>query len=199
MTNHKYQDQQEHHKRAVPKLDELEIETGRIIGMGEFCTVREVMSIQLSAKYRSKDKQRQTNREFMSTNYLRSDDNLRYALKRFRHDVVEDLEAKGKTLDVIHNEAEFLKKIDHPNIIKMRAVANCRPMNMDYFIVIDRLKDILQDRIYKEWKPAFEKSKKGMLAKFSKKRSLNRHMLTTERVTAIYDLVSALKYLHRKK
>ena len=48
-------------------------------------------------------------------------------------------------------ETHFLSVLDHPHIIKMRAVGEIDMFDKNYFIVLDRLYDTLDERI-DDWK-----------------------------------------------
>ena len=88
-------------------------------------------------------------------------------------------------------ETHFLTAIDHPNIVKLRAVAEGTPFNQSYFLVLDRLYDILDKKIPK-WA---QKSKKIVLDRGKKKSKA----LLEERLVAAADLSDALGFMHRHK
>lgn len=84
-------------------------------------------------------------RDFMAANCIRIND-ARYAIKRMRKfNVSEDTLAKG-IIDLA-NEAKILQHVFHSNIIKMRGMASCDHFSPDFFIVLDRLYDTLEERI----------------------------------------------------
>jgi hypothetical protein len=49
-------------------------------------------------------------------------------------------------------EVKFLAVLRHNHIIKMRALADVPYTSKDFFIVMDRLSETLDDRIEKVWK-----------------------------------------------
>jgi hypothetical protein len=91
-------------------------------------------------------------------------------------------------------ESRFLAVVRHPNIIKMRAVASGTPYTARFFVVLDKLYDILSTRLQK-WKAARFKGIKKLLDRGGKKELA----FWCERCTVAYDLASALKYLHDLK
>lgn len=117
----------------------------------------------------------------------------RYAVKRLHRDLDARTEARG-TIDLAI-EAKFLTVISHPNIVKMRALAQGNPIRNDYFIVLDRLYGTLEERIV-EWRAA-KKKNKGFMKFGSNKKELEG--LLVEQLTVGYDLSSAFRYLHSLK
>ena len=187
--------------RPIPKLSRLEVDTGEIIGVGEFGVVQEVLSITLLDEYTDKhNKECEEVRRYMGKHFIRGEKDLRYAIKRFRSDVIQDYYGEhGAGLDLMSNEAKFLTSIEHPNIIKMRAVGNADYLASNFFIILDRLTFTLTHKIYEMWKPQKNKCSKGIVAKFSKDKKAKLNELRAEQVVAAYDLACAFKYMHRKK
>jgi hypothetical protein len=91
-------------------------------------------------------------------------------------------------------EARFLSVIRHGNIIKMRAMSIGTPYDSKFFVVLDRLYDILSTRLVK-WKKQKPAGLKKLLDRGGKKES----SFFVERITFGYDLSCALKYLHGSK
>lgn len=95
-------------------------------------------------------------------------------------------------------ETRFLSDIEHPNIIKLRAIAATdHPYTPNYFIVLDRLYDTLEKRIEK-W-TRIKGRQKGILKHFTDPKGSKRVALSEERMIAAFDLAAALAYLHRRK
>ena len=215
--------------RPIPKISDNEREDGRILGVGEFCVVREVTQIHLLSRYAAKDADEEQVRQFMGANFKRGDEGfqLRYAVKKLRCDVVEEYyQGKNKNdciqkstsnkyknsktmydLDVLGTEVEILQQVQHPNIIKLRAVANTKHTRDPKFcVIIDRLSEILQTRIYDTWAHQLKKysGKNKKLSWFVSKKAkketaMIRRDFLVERLLVAYDLASALRYLHYKK
>ena len=130
-------------------------------------------------------------RAFMAAHYVRQGKDYRYAIK-----VVQESAKKGAQLFVnavvdLAIEARFLAVIRHPNIIKMRAMAATSPFDGKFFLVLDKLYDIMSSRL-KTWKKKVPGKLKLMTAA-GKKQSKE---FFAERLTVCYDLSCALKYLH---
>ena len=130
-------------------------------------------------------------RAFMAKHALR-DGNARYAIKRLKPDLSEkDKEAAVMDLAI---EAKFLAVISHPNIVKMRGVASTDSLRYDYFIVMDRLRDTLDERIG-DWAEQ-EKKLGGSCCGFWGADKGQLKEIRLERMTALYDISKAMGYLH---
>ena len=104
--------------------------------------------------------------------------------------------------DVLAIEAALLAVMSHPNIIKMRGIGTAHPMSLDFFIILDCLTETLEDRIHKVWKK--QSKKKGFLKnvfRSSKHNASNNgegnSNLLADQCYVVYDICSALRYLHR--
>lgn len=133
--------------------------------------------------------------EFMREHSLRNGQ-ARYAVKRMHRNLTKIKRVRGQIDLAI--ETKFLKSLQHPNIVKMRAYATADILAENFFIVLDRLYGTLEDR-WNEWKQE-RKRAKGLLGKIgigTDKAALDRNL--TERLLCCYDLTSALKYMHQNK
>lgn len=175
-----------------------ELELGRVLGRGGFCVVNEIIGINLDdsiiegPKPEMRDYQ---TREAMSTRCMRGGE-ARYAIKMLSEDCKKNpaLFLKG-TIDLAI-EARFLAVMNHPHLIKMRAVANVDAFNDGYFIVLDRLYDTLETRVRK-WKSALKKTKgiRGSLSGGKKKAT----EVILEKIGTAHDISSAMVYMHSLK
>ena len=95
------------------------------------------------------------------------------------------------------NETLFLGSIDHPHIIKLRAIGETDMCGKDFFIILDRLYDTLASRLVK-WKAA-ETKYSGIKRIFRKRVSVKRKDLLLDRLSYASQLASALVYLHHHK
>lgn len=185
-----------------------EISLGRVLGRGGFCVVSEINNIKLLRNEKS-EKGNQLlddehaihnivqDRSFMEMHCLRgSKKECRYAFKRLQASVSEDAQTFVNGIVDLAIEARFLAVIRHPNIIKMRAMAVTDPFSVDrpFFVVLDRLYDILGPRIAK-WK----KQKPTGMAKMLDRKGKKEGLLWVERITVAYDLSCALQYLHESQ
>jgi serine/threonine protein kinase len=132
-------------------------------------------------------------RKFIADHCIRHGGDARYALKILSPEVTADLGRFIQGVMDMATETRFLSDIEHPNIIKMRALANCEPYSADYFIVMDRLYDTLEARL-KLWANQYKRASgaMGRLAGGKKKVAT----LYEERIVAAFDLASAIEYLH---
>ena len=133
-------------------------------------------------------------RAFMQRHYLRKGKDTRYAIKRLKSDVEDDAHIFINGIVDLAIEAKFLAVIRHPNIIKMRALACKTSISREYFLVLDRLYDILSTRLI-SWK---RREIKGIGKLFDRK-GKRQIAFWLERITVAYDLSCALKYLHGLK
>lgn len=122
----------------------------------------------------------------------REDTRPRFAVKRVRPDLSPDWTCVA--IADLAKEAKFLASLHHSNIIRLRATVGT-PGNNDFAIVLDRLYMILDKKI-KEWK---KDDKKTRLMNVCVLDGEKHRSLMTERLTAMYDIARALKYLHKKK
>ena len=132
------------------------------------------------------------NRGFMAANCLRGKQkDCRYAIKRLQESTFKDPETFCNGVVDLAIEASFLAVIHHPNIIKMRATCLGTAFRKDYFVVLDRLYDILSERLAK-WRKQQPKGLFKMMDRGKKKEVA----FWVERLVVAYDLACALKYLH---
>ena len=86
-------------------------------------------------------------RAFMAEHTLRDGD-ARYAIKRLKPGLSDKDKVHGvKDLAI---EAKFLAAVSHPNICKMRGTAATDSLRYDFFIILDRLYETLDERI-EDW------------------------------------------------
>jgi hypothetical protein len=141
-----------------------ELLISRVAGRGGFCVVNQIDKVTLLkdgiasiAKFNDEDvAQLVPDRNFMATYCIRKGKDPRYAIKQLSDDsVLQDHHTYVNGLMDLGIEARFLAVIHHPNIIKMRAVGVGAPYSRDFFIVLDRLYDILTVRLitWKKRKP----------------------------------------------
>jgi serine/threonine protein kinase len=130
-------------------------------------------------------------RGFMKDHCFRSG-SARYAIKQLKSRRTPE-ELSEAIIDLAM-EAKFLARLSHTNIIKMRGTGGT-PCHPEYFLVLDRLYDTLEERLDK-W--AVEKKRlSGVMGIIGKKRLELRHLFS-DRLIAALDIARALKYLHEK-
>jgi len=139
------------------------------------------------------DDAEQESRRFISQHCLRENRDARYAVKFLSPDVVKDPQRYLQGILDMAIETRFLSYLEHPNIVKLRAIGKGDPFHDDYFIVMDRLYDTLQARILK-W--AGRNNRNTGLGRFIDRKGTKLAALYEERIVAAYDLSSAVAYLH---
>lgn len=132
-------------------------------------------------------------RSFMNRRCLRKGKFARYAIKTLSEECLNDPERYvGGVIDLAV-ESRFLSVIRHPNIIKMRAISDGNMYDRGFFVVLDRLYETLTLKIA-DWKKKEAKSK-GM-GKLMDMKGKKKKKVFTERLLCVYDLSTALEYLH---
>lgn len=184
----------------IPKFDAGELSIGKVLGRGGFCVVKEVTKIVLqkgdeNAGVRQSDDEHYINnivqnRGFMAQHCIREGKNCRYAVKTVQDSSRKDPQVFVNAVVDLAVEARFLAIVRHPNIIKMRAMEARDPFHSDYFIVLDKLYDIMPQRL-KKWK-----SKKKSVLKVLDVKGKKKQEFWVERLTVAYDIACALSYLH---
>ena len=130
-------------------------------------------------------------RAFMAEHSLRDGD-ARYAIKRLKPGLGDKDRVHGvKDLAI---EAKFLAVVSHPNIIKMRGTAATDSLRYDFFIIMDRLYETLDERI-EDWAEQ-EKQFVGCCGGLWGANIEELASLRLERIVALYDVSKALAYLH---
>jgi len=186
----------------MPKFDKNELTIGRVLGRGGFCVVSEIKAIRLADGEASRrvpadqDDEHQVanavqDRSFMQHNYLRGGKDTRYAIKILKSEKTSDPHYFINGIVDLAIEAKFLSVIRHPNVVKMRALACGTPFSRDYFVVLDRLYDILTTRLI-----SWRKRKVTGFGKVLDRKGKRQTAFWLERITVAYDLSCALKYLH---
>jgi len=126
----------------------------------------------------------------MARHCIRKGKDYRYAIKRVQDKSKKDPQLYVNAVVDLAIEARFLSVIRHANIIKMRAMEDASPFTSGFFVLLDKLYDIMPGRL-KKWK----KQEGGALKKiFESKNSKISFWL--ERLAVAYDLACALSYLH---
>jgi serine/threonine protein kinase len=134
-------------------------------------------------------------RAFMEKFCIRKGKDTRYAIKRLQQTSFKDAQTFVNGIVDLAIEARFLAIVRHPNIVKMRAMRVGSPFaDGTFFVVLDRLYDILTQRVLKWNKQQFTGVRK-VLDRGGKKEMA----FWVERITVAYDLACALKYLHDMK
>jgi len=187
----------------IPKFKLKELSLGRVLGRGGFCVVNEVTDITLLEGDASEVKENGRlskdehyihnviqDRSFMARHCIRKGKDYRYAIKRVQEKSKNDPQHYVNAVVDLATEARFLAVIRHSNIIKMRAMEDASPYTTGFFVVLDKLYDIMPTRL-KRWK----KEEGGALKKIFQAK-ITKLNFWVERLSVAYDLSCALSYLH---
>ena len=194
--------------------------SNELLGKGEFSNVYAVLSLLVhdydnnnninnnknNNEEEDKDNEMKEDKEaklYMKSHCLRYNGEPRYAVKCFNKTIYQESlkTCKMRACHMLQTETDLLTKLYHPCIIKLRATANLDAMDVEYFIVLDRLQCTLREKLYLDWLPRYQElGGGGMMIKLrracSKKKKLKAHDLLVERLLALVDLASAIKFLH---
>ena len=193
-----------------------ELELGRVLGRGGFCTVSEIVNLNLEPNspldFAVKNMQEADeeedefgelrydgliqDRQFLARRCLRKGKHARYAIKTLSDECLEDPERFVGGIIDLATECRFLSVIRHTNIIKMRAFADGNIFDSSFFVVLDRLYDTLTLKISK-WKKA--DSKYSGIGKMLDMKGKKKNKVWIDRLLCVYDLCTALEYLHSNK
>lgn len=190
----------------IPRFDVSELTLGREIGRGGFGRVIEVRRVHLNGNdgldFGSIETQHDNDdvvlqdRKFIAMNYTRQGGNgTRYVIKTPITNLDDPVSFVSGIIDIAM-EARFLAFLRHPHIIKMRAISNVEFCQDNYFIMLDRLYDTLNDRLI-TWK---NRKKKTNGLHIIRDRKVNeKKELWKERILVAQNVCSALAYLHHHR
>lgn len=166
----------------LPKLSLSDLPLGKVLGEGGFATVYEVSCCNSinGVITRSTDASTKPSR---------------FAIKLIKtEEDVSDGDLFQAAIDKA-TEAKLLSSIDHPNIVKLQAISACGMFHEDSFLLLDRLYDTLADR-RQGWGRQMRRLDGLMGKALGERRELRKAAIWEDRLTAAYDLSSAIAYLH---
>lgn len=200
----------ENEEVGYPEFLPTECISGMILGKGGFSVVNEIKSFECENEVRptTKPLRRLSNhsdilidRTFLSKSVLRKG-KPRYAIKTLMNTTTklsgsprqEDREKFVAGVIDLALEVKFLSTLDHPNIIRLRGMSAMHECSDSFFIILDRLYSILNDRV-KDWDHEVKKMS-GVRGLIGKKKKMERHFIS--RFTHAYDIIRAVEYMHSR-
>jgi serine/threonine protein kinase len=129
-------------------------------------------------------------RIFIAEHCIRDGGHARYAVKFASKEVVADPVTCSQAVMDMATETRILSDVQHPNIVKMRACAEISAFKGEnYFIVMDRLYDTMEQRI--------EKWRRRNLSLFDWN-GLRKKKILEERLISVFDISAAIGHLHSR-
>eukprot|EP00934_Nitzschia_sp_Nitz4_P000051 Nitzschia sp. Nitz4//scaffold293_size23253//16701//18224//NITZ4_008508-RA/size23253-augustus-gene-0.6-mRNA-1//1//CDS//3329546204//51//frame0 len=184
----------------LPEFTLSEISLGKVLGKGGFGTVLEVQAFSLSnAGHQNLSSKDQAARKFLSQHCLRQPSgDARYAIKLTSPEITRNPKALYRALVDNAAEVRYLSALEHPHIVKLRAINSGGMFTDGSFLVMDRLYDTLIDRL-QVW-DSHLKQFRGIFGKAMRDRDGSRRAAVwEERLVAAFNLSSAMAYLHARR
>jgi hypothetical protein len=144
-----------------PKFQKREVVVGNLLGRGGFSDVLEISRFEHSQGGAAAAGQVEESREFVSKRCQSSWGESRYAVKHLTPRINKDPQLVWTAMIDLVVETRILASLEHPHIIKLRAVGDEYPFTKNFFIILDRLSETLKSRIH-VWKTQVS-SKRGNL------------------------------------
>lgn len=182
---------------TFPSFRRDEVKEGRVLGRGEWGTVSEIRRFFVNKSEAECNSQCEDSRSHLSTDCFREGGDCRFVIKRLKYgkelESVDDPSFKlaqgGFDLAV---EAAILSNLnDHPNIIKMHAIASEQAFGPDSFLVLDRLYYTLHQRLI-DWRQQKKQEHQSIFRK-------SLPSFFGKQVKTALGLSSALAYFHDKR
>lgn len=193
---------QSSNKFVTATFDISEIVIGKHLASGNGCDVHDIDAFRQINYVRGQvDESNGFARDFMARqSRIGRLEESRYVIKLLREDC-DDVDSAATNLAA---EAEILAAVEHPNIVKLRGTAlggvggadseSCM-MYDSCFLVLDKVKETLQDRI-ETWRKQDARLKHPTLKSIIDKRGLKSRLLFLEQLRAAADLASAIEHIH---
>jgi serine/threonine protein kinase len=177
----------------IAKVERREVKVGDLLGRGGFSEVYAVTAVCLEEEAG----QEQMNEQRLARDTLQNCSSFQYVVKHLREDLFSSQERSifhSAAADLVL-EAQFLSRMEHPNIIKLRGWAAggtacfANGSHDSYFLLLDRLEMTLAYRI-EEWQQEQEQQESDCMG--------NIHAMR-EKLDIATQLASSLEYLHEHR
>lgn len=119
----------------------------------------------------------------------------RFAVKQIRKDLYP--KKKIEAAKDLAREVKFLNRLDHPNIVALRATVG-NPGEERFMLLMDRLGTNLSEKVtewHRQWSQ--ETGGLGFPWKTSQRKAMERNIMA-ERLTSLHDVAKGMQYLHQK-
>jgi len=181
-----------------------EIVRGRRLGSGGFSHVDAIRGFLPKEDRNDRlDMKDHETRERFANNATNESGVPRFAIKTIQPTMMNDENDFRRAAGDLSNEADILRQLEHPHIIKLRGYpadgvrAYVRTERYDgYFLILDRLDEDLVDRI-EYWKRETKRLKNPIFVLKQGRRK--QEQLLLERLAIARDIASALNYLHSRR
>lgn len=130
-------------------------------------------------------------RNYMESHCMQDKKEGRYVIKRMKKSCRRDAGSFVSVICDLAIESRFLSVVRHPHLIQMRGMDRNSPYSSNFFIVLDRLVELMPARL-QQWK----KRKPSGFAERMRHGNKREIAFWLERCSIGLDLASALAYLH---
>jgi serine/threonine protein kinase len=184
-------------EKHIARFRRRDIQIGSLLGKGGFSEVHQVTGFQIEDDEDEDDMEaHDLLHRLQQTAVDAKTGEHRYVIKHLKKDIMNDRKKFHSAAADLVLEAEFLSRLDHPNIIKLRALATSGTsafgdgQHDGYFLILDHIDMDLSHRI-QQWKDeeegsCFPSSHNSLLKHYSEKLDYGKQM------------ASALDYLHQR-
>lgn len=181
-----------------------EIVLGKLLGSGGFSDVYEIRAFRLNSSRDSRYTEPQrAARQFLKKSARRlAYGGSRYVIKFLQPSLIENTQRFEIAAADLANEADMMRAVNHPNILKMRGFAaggveayGYSGRHDSYFLILDRLQHTLHDEI-DNWERQAHRCKNILWEELLDKRGNKKRELLVERLRVAHGIASALEHMH---
>ena len=184
--------------RSLPQFSRDEIVLGKLLGSGGFSHVYEVKSICPNPQKESSTKEEEAREALIDLARKRHKNKGHFVVKHMKEKFLDNPNKFRHAGTDLVIEAHFLASLSHPNILSIRGWtshggrAYAGGLHTDFFLILDRLEESLDDRI-KQWHKQLKRYRTPILQKINPNM---KELLFAGRLQVSRDIAAALAYLH---